>query len=164
MTAEEFKSKVMPYHQAMYVAARMILGDDDDAADVVQETMITLWQRRQRMVGIDDLKAYSVAVAKHKAIDSLRRKVERAELSVLDKNTDDSQDQFRRLSESDELNKVKNLMNQLPENSRKVLELRAYADCSMEEIEEITGLSGSNVRVLLSRGRKKLKELYERLR
>ncbi len=164
MTAEEFKSKVMPYHQAMYVAARMILGDDDDAADVVQETMITLWQRRQRMVGIDDLKAYSVAAAKHKAIDSLRRKVERAELSVLDKNTDDSQDQFRRLSESDELNKVKNLMNQLPENSRKVLELRAYADCSVEEIEEITGLSGSNVRVLLSRGRKKLKELYERLR
>lgn len=164
MTAEEFKSKVMPYHQAMYVAARMILGDDDDAADVVQETMITLWQRRQRMVGIDDLKAYSVAAAKHKAIDSLRRKVERTELSVLDKNTDDSQDQFRRLSESDELNKVKNLMNQLPENSRKVLELRAYADCSMEEIEEITGLSGSNVRVLLSRGRKKLKELYERLR
>lgn len=164
MTAEEFKSKVMPYHQAMYVAARMILGDDDDAADVVQETMITLWQRRQRMVGIDDLKAYSVAATKHKAIDSLRRKVERAELSVLDKNTDDSQDQFRRLSESDELNKVKNLMNQLPENSRKVLELRAYADCSMEEIEEITGLSGSNVRVLLSRGRKKLKELYERLR
>lgn len=164
MTAEEFKSKVMPYHQAMYVAARMILGDDDDAADVVQETMITLWQRRQSMVGIDDLKAYSVAAAKHKAIDSLRRKVELTELSVLDKNTDDSQDQFRRLSESDELNKVKNLMNQLPENSRKVLELRAYADCSMEEIEKITGLSGSNVRVLLSRGRKKLKELYERLR
>ena len=36
-------------------------------------------------------------------------------------------------------------------------------DCSMDEIEQITGLNAVNVRVLLSRARKVIREQFEKL-
>ena len=55
------------------------------------------------------------------------------------------------------------LMNKLPEQQRQVLQLRAFNECSFEEIESITGLTSVNVRTLLSRGRRRLKELYNQV-
>ena len=49
------------------------------------------------------------------------------------------------------------LMQRLPEKQRRVLELRGYADCSLEEIERIMGETTANVRVLLSRARNTLR-------
>ena len=54
-------------------------------------------------------------------------------------------------------------MNKLPEQQRQVLQLRAFNECSFEEIESITGLTSVNVRTLLSRGRRRLKELYNQV-
>ena len=52
------------------------------------------------------------------------------------------------------------LMNKLPEQQRQVLQLRAFNDCSLEEIETITGLTGVNVRTLLSRARRRMRDLF----
>ncbi|MDE6768460.1 MAG: RNA polymerase subunit sigma-70, partial [Muribaculaceae bacterium] len=41
-----------------------------------------------------------------------------------------------------------------------VVMLSAVSGLSNNEIQEVTGLSDDNVRVLLSRGRKKLKQLF----
>ena len=58
---------------------------------------------------------------------------------------------------------VKRLIEHLPENQRQVLRLRSLDDCSMEEIEHITGLNAGNIRVLLSRARKTLREQLQNI-
>lgn len=59
----------------------------------------------------------------------------------------------------DELQQVARLMEELPVQQQEVIKLR-MKEYSIEEIERITGLSAANVRTTLSRGRKKIKELY----
>lgn len=65
-----------------------------------------------------------------------------------------------RLESADELRLLRTLLPQLPDNQRKAVELSAFSGCSNDEIAELTGESPANVRQLLSRGRRKLKELY----
>lgn len=60
------------------------------------------------------------------------------------------------------LGNVLKLMRLLPETQRKVVELSSVRGLSNAEITDITGLSDENVRVLLSRGRRRLRELYGR--
>jgi RNA polymerase sigma-70 factor (ECF subfamily) len=62
--------------------------------------------------------------------------------------------------EQDESKQIQRLIDKLPEKQRQVIRLRDINDCSLKEIEEITGLSSINVRVLLSRARKVVKEQY----
>ena len=61
------------------------------------------------------------------------------------------------LEQKEMLGRVRMLMQRLPEKQRRVLELRGYADCSLEEIERIMGETAANVRVLLSRARNTLR-------
>lgn len=67
------------------------------------------------------------------------------------------------LENADEIDRIKQLIEMLPDNQKLVLKLRGLSDCSMEEIEEITGFSAVNVRTLLSRARKIIKEQYIKL-
>ncbi len=52
------------------------------------------------------------------------------------------------------------LMRSLPARQRKVLEMKICGDMENSEIALCLGLSEGNVRQLLSRGRKALRQLY----
>ena len=67
-----------------------------------------------------------------------------------------------KLEMKDKVQQVRHLVSRLPENQRQVLRLRGIDDCSMDEIEQITGLNAVNVRVLLSRARKVIREQFEK--
>ena len=56
------------------------------------------------------------------------------------------------------LGNLKKALAELPENSRKVAELRFFEQLEYGEIVKRTGLSYINVRVLVNRARKKLSE------
>ncbi len=64
------------------------------------------------------------------------------------------------MEERDEVGVVMHLIDCLPETQRQVIMLRDVDDCSYEEIETTTGLSAGNVRVLLSRARKTIREQF----
>ena len=54
------------------------------------------------------------------------------------------------------------LMIAAGEGQLEVVRLSAFANLSNDEIASVTGYSAVNVRTLLSRGRKKIKELYKK--
>ena len=64
------------------------------------------------------------------------------------------------MEQQDEVNQLRRLIDRLPDQQRQVLLLRDVNDFSFEEIGEATGLSAVNIRVLLSRARKKIREQY----
>ena len=57
---------------------------------------------------------------------------------------------------------IEYIIDQLPKQQREVIKLRHFENCTSDEIENILGISSVNVRVLLSRARKKVKELFEK--
>lgn len=166
MDASTFKKSVMPYHKAMYRIAYSVLGDVDDAADAVQETMIALWSKRDALKNVESLERYCLTSVKYHSISLLRRRKINIEITEAPSSESDYLfiEDNRRIEDKDRLSYMAQKMQMLPENFRKVLRLRAYGELTMEEISQVTGLSDGNVRVLLSRARKKLKELCTELK
>lgn len=66
------------------------------------------------------------------------------------------------IGRKEDIRRIQELIEQLPENQRQVIRLRGIEDCSYEDIEQITGLSSSNIRTLLSRARKLIREKLEK--
>lgn len=95
-------------------------------------------------------------------IDFLRRKRGDGSsgVSVEDVTIDSDTDVGKQIEQRDSLDVVTRLIDQLPDNQRDVIRMRDIADLPFEEIEAATGLSPGNIRTLLSRARKKIKEQY----
>ena len=159
MDSSAFKRLLLPHYRRMYATAITILRNSDDASDAVQEAFTRLWERRDELPNIDNPEAFCVTTVKRICIDRLRRSTlpinEVTEDTLLIADDSDKQADTR-----ESLQLVTLLINKLPEQQRQVLQLRAFNECSLDEIESITGLTGVNVRTLLSRARRRMRELF----
>ena len=164
MDPKSFKQLILPHSDAMYRMAFYVTGDRDDSLDAVQESVASLWEHREALYQISDLKAYALTTAKRHAIDILRRRPGMSmTIDSLSAHPDPDADSGRQTEHADTLSRVRELMKSLTPNERQIIELRSQADCSIDEIASITGLKEDNVRQVLSRARRKLKELYKKI-
>ena len=46
MNAQEFKQRFMPFHRLLYRVAFHLTGNVQDAEDLLQDTYLKLWQKR----------------------------------------------------------------------------------------------------------------------
>ena len=67
---------------------------------------------------------------------------------------------MREVELKDEANIVQRIIETLPEQQRQIVKMHDVDDFSYEEIEQATGLTTVNIRVLLSRARKKIREQF----
>lgn len=161
MDADTFKQRFLPLHPKLYRIAYALLDDKEDAEDILQEAYCKLWNKRDELEAVQNPEAFSVTLIKHLCLDFLRspkanrRESEETPEAVLI-TTDSSPD--KELEEKEDIRQVQALIEQLPENQKQVIRLRGIEDCSFEDIEQITGLSPSNIRTLLSRARKTIRE------
>ena len=161
MTAEEFKEQYLPYQQKLYRLAFRILESQNDAEDIVQEVYIKLWNKRNELGYVENKEAYSVTLVKNLCIDYLRSKSKRMKQASENVEVAEKRTLFEQLSAKSDLELVKQLLTMLPEQQQRVLNLCHTCGYTNEEIEKITGLSSVNVRVALSRGRSKIRELFK---
>lgn len=146
----------MPHYRRMYAAARAITGNPDAAADAVQDAMVRIWRLGAGMATIGEPAAYAMAVVRRTAIDALRGMPPAATPTV------ETADAGEAPAEPDTLEFLERVIDTLPEGQRTVVRLSAFDDMSNDDIAELTGYSQGNVRQLLSRGRKRIKELYNK--
>lgn len=160
MTEQEFRQRVLPLQRLMYGAALKMGMPPDDAADAVQETQVKLWRRRD---GIPDdsgeLRLYSMAALRNECISMLRRKkpsVALEEAAELRAPEETSSTEYR-----DTRRRIEILIDSLPPGQGKVIRLSSFGGLDNSEIAEATGQTENNVRQLLSRGRRRLRELLD---
>lgn len=158
MTTQEFKDKIMPHHGAMFRVASAILSDSEEAADAVQDSMMRLWQYRDRLAAVADIRAYCIATTRKVCITATQKRVSYPDsYEALD--TEASDDEVSAIEWRDAAECAAKAMEQMSPGQRYVLRLSAYGGFSNAEIAELLGMSQDNVRALLSRGRKRLKQL-----
>ncbi|MDR1623803.1 MAG: RNA polymerase sigma factor [Tannerellaceae bacterium] len=161
MDAESFKRQFLPCHPRLYRIAYALAGNSQDAEDILQDAYCKLWNKREELAHINNTEAFCITVVKNLCFDLLRsprKNIQEEGFENLPLSTDISPE--TEVIEQDESKQIQRLIDKLPEKQRQVIRLRAINNCSLEEIEEITGLSAGNVRVLLSRARKIVKEQY----
>ncbi len=166
MKEETFLSLIMPLQRQMYALCLTILKDEADAADCLQEVSTRLWENRRRLAECENQAGYCITAVRRVAIDMMRQRLrESHEDPPLNYQDPESSPTPAKLAECrDDVDHLSRLMDQLPPRQREVVEMSGMAGMSNREIEEATGLSGENVRVMLSRGRKRLKELFFNLK
>lgn len=144
----------------LYRLALRMTGDGGEAEDVVQEVLISGWQRQEEIVQLDNPPAWLLRMTHNRAIDKLRSRRARTSNEQAAAQPDRSTLTPLRLVEAeDTLSHIHRLMNRLPTEQRSVLHLREVEGLSYLEIAEATGLSMDQVKVYLHRGRKQLREL-----
>lgn len=73
MNKETFKQTYLPLSASMYRTAYRILGNPEDAEDMVQEAYMKLWKQRDTLDGILDARAYAVTSVKNLCLDTIRK-------------------------------------------------------------------------------------------
>lgn len=76
MTTEEFKAKILPHYRYMYLIAASVMGNDAEAADVVQDVMLRLYEKRNRFDDVSDIRSYCVYVVRNACLNIMRSRKE----------------------------------------------------------------------------------------
>lgn len=179
---ELFRQLVRRYENRIYNAAYKMLGDTDEADDVVQETCIKLHQNLLKFRKEASFAAWIFRIAHNACMDKLRTRRRKKRIfqflsfsspsspvlqvheeaalmmsQLVDQNPDPSQQLD--LAEQGEV--VAQKLAMLPENQRAVVVLHDIEGFSYQEIAKIVGTSLGTVRSRLHYGRTKLKELLQ---
>ena len=164
MNVDSFKRLFLPLHPKLFRIAYALVENKADAEDILQDAYYKLWSRRDELADVQNPEALCVTLVKNLCLDYLRSpRANRHDEDVTEAvtlSTDSSPE--KELEIQDKVQHIRYLISRLPENQRQIIRLKGIDDCSMDEIEQITGLSAVNIRVLLSRARKMIREQFEK--
>lgn len=158
MNQKAFFAIVNPVKDRLFRMALRILVSRDSAEDAVQEVLLKLWERRDKLTDYNNPSAFAMTVTKNYCYDQLKLK-QNNNLRIIHSNyTEKNSALEKQIEAQDDVSFLKKLMNDLPEQQRTIIQLRDIEGMEYDEIEEIMQMSNPAIRVALSRGRKKLRE------
>ena len=117
MPTSLFKQLLLPLYPRLQRVALRLLGNVEDAEDMVQEVYMKLWSKRDALPDVKDVEAYCVTLMKNMCIDRLRiaeaDKADVDEVPTMLAATDDVEAQVER---HDAVELVKQIIETLPEH------------------------------------------------
>lgn len=154
----------MPLKDELYRLALRITLNNAEAEDIVQETMIKVWNKRDSWDTIDSIEAFCLTICRNLALDKNKR-MDNKNSSLEDTGGDSPDDSYssnpeERAEQRDRVKLVRDLINDLPEKQKSVMQLRDFEDKSYKEIAEILGISEEQVKVNIFRARQAIKQKY----
>lgn len=161
MQENSFRNDILPLKDKLFRLALRITFDRAEAEDVVQETLIRVWNKRDEWRQFGSMEAYCLTVAKNLAIDRSERKdAQTVSLTPEVEQRDEVADPYERLVSKERLALVHRLMNELPEKQRLIMQLRDVEGKSYKEIAVVLNLTEEQVKVNLFRARQKVKQKF----
>lgn len=144
----------------MLSLAERITGNRDDAADAVQDAFVKLWQQRGRYESASHARGAGMMTVRTTSIDMARRNSRQADVPVEQAadTVDETSDNDRSLA----YQQVRRIIdNDLSRNQRLIIDMREMQGMEFDEIANRLNMTPSNVRVELSRARKRVREIYQ---
>ena len=156
-----FRDDILPLKDKLFRLALRITFDRAEAEDVVQDTMIRVWNKREEWTQFGSIEAYCLTVAKNLAIDrSQKKEAQNVELTPEMEEESEASGPYDQLINKDRMSIIHRLINELPEKQRLIMQLRDIEGESYKEIAKILNLTEEQVKVNLFRARQKVKQRY----
>lgn len=143
------------------LALRITLSKEE-AEDIVQDTLIKVWNQRDRWEEIDSIEAFSNTICRNLALDRIKRK-ENSNESLDDIGNFEpaaSSNPYEKTQQRDRLALIRKLIDSLPEKQRSCMQLRDIEGKPYKEIAAILGISEEQVKVSIFRARQAIKQQY----
>lgn len=156
-----FRNDILPLKDKLYRLALRITLDSAEAEDVVQDTMVRVWDKRNEWPQFESIEAYCLVVARNLALDRSRKmEAQGQELTPEVREMPDALTPFDRLVHDEQIQLVHRLVSELPEKQRTIMQLRDVEGKSYKEIAAILQVTEEQVKVTLFRARQKIKQRY----
>jgi RNA polymerase sigma-70 factor (ECF subfamily) len=163
METEYFKNKILPLKNKIFRKALCITESTEEAADVVQEVMMRIWEKREEWDLIQNMEVYCMVLTKNIALDMIKKSGYRNDSihsETMQAIPSDEIQPFDETVREDEKKWLWKLIRSLPDIQQEVIQLREFEELSYQEIAEKLNLTESQVKTNLFRARQKLRELY----
>ena len=160
-----FQTDILPLKNELYRLALRITMNAAEAEDVVQETMMKVWSRRDQWQQIESIEAFCMTICRNLSLDKVRRMDNQTQ--SLD-STYDPKDQGvaanpeEQAVQRDRVQLVRQLISQLPEKQRSCMQLRDMEGKSYKDIAAILGITEEQVKVNIFRARQTIKERFQK--
>lgn len=148
---------------ALLAVAYRILGDAEEARDIVQVTFLRLWEKRERFDERWSPNTWIYRIATNLSIDHLRSRQSRQRykepirLHLHDLAASQERHDLANLDESEVMGIFRELAAELTEKQRTVFVLREVEGLPSKEVAEVMGCRESTVRNHLFNARKYLR-------
>jgi len=157
MTVSEYNQCVRQFSDNLFRFLVKNIRDQEKANDLVQDTFEKLW-RKVETVSYEKAKSYLFTTGYHTMIDMIRRDKKHGNFEEVNQTKLSHSEQYTDLNEI-----LHEALNTLPEQQKSVVLLRDYEGYSYKEIEEITGLKESQVKVYIYRARIAMKKFLVKM-
>lgn len=153
-TRSRFESEAGRLRPMLLRVAVSITGNEEDSADVVQETLLKLWFLRDRLHEYESVEAPARVIVRNLSLNLVRHRV----LSPIDTGELPEIGAYdREESLSDEMTEA---LARLHDTEQAVLRMKHLEGFETEEIAEMIHSTPGAVRTALSRARRRIREYY----
>lgn len=160
-----FRHDVLPLKDMLYRLALRITQKHEEAQDIVQDTLIKVWNKRDDWTSIESIEAFSLTVCRNLSLDRMKMKSSKNE--SLDSKFLDTPDvsgtPYEQMQMKDRIELIRRMVDALPEKQRSCMQLRDFEGKSYKEIASILGISEDQVKVNIFRARQAIKQKYQQI-
>lgn len=147
----------------LYRLALRITLSREEAEDIVQDTLIKVWNRRDSWDAIESMEAFALTICRNLALDRMRLHDNR-NASLDDESQgerpDSASNPLERTVQREKVAIVKSLVDNLPEKQRSCMQLRDFEGKSYKEIARVLGITEDQVKVNIFRARQTIKQQF----
>lgn len=149
------------YADAMYNICRRMMGNEDDAKDVLQDSFIHVFSKMKALRNIDTFSAWIKRIVINHCINALKKK------SIISGDIENVGD-FPEVGEDDNMDRLKfetkkilEAIDKISEGCKTVLNLYLFEGYDHKEIAEILAISESASKAQYSKAKAKVRGLLE---
>lgn len=130
-----FRNDILPLKDKLFRLAQNY-SDRAEAEDVVQDTMIRVWNKRDEWSQFESVEAYCLIVAKNLAIDrSQKKEAQNVELTPEMEEEPDANSPYDRMVHDEKMRIINRLVDELPEKQRLIMQLRTLKVKAIKKLQ-----------------------------
>ncbi|HUI61305.1 MAG TPA: RNA polymerase sigma factor [Steroidobacteraceae bacterium] len=155
---EAFRQLYSKYHGRLVRFLSRVIRDPDDAEEVIQDTLMIVWQHAEDFRGTSRVSTWIFGIAYRRALNALRRSATRSRVLVPEgEGVEGSVEDVSKETEERQL--VELGLSSLPPEQRLVMVLAYGVGLSCEEIAAIADCPVNTVKTRMYYARRKLREV-----
>ena len=166
MSNDKFNQIIFPMKDKLYRLSLSILREHREAEDVVQDTLLKLWSKKDEWSDIENLEAYCYRAVKNLSLDRISsltaKKTETIEQDKENFYFIDMDNPYLEFIRNEQNSVLYKGIEELSENQKLVFQLREIEGMSYKKIAVSLDITEDLVKISLFRARKKIKELLEK--
>ena len=160
MEIQELIISINNMNEMLFRHTRNLMRNDEEAKDIVQDVILVLLKRREKLHDYSHVKSFAFKIADNLCLNQIKYLSYRKSIqgyAIAENIASDNTQGYDEI-----MKEITGILEMLPEQQQALIRLRGIGGMEIDEIVEYTGLNKNYVYVNLSRARKRIIEIIRK--